>query len=383
MTHGLTIIESATGPRPVKDASLSTIGIIATATAAVGAPTAALDLAFPLDTPVLVTDIDAAIGAAGTGGTLKLALQAIADQTSPILVVVRVAVGADAAAQDINTIGGITGNDYKGLSALVNAEAVVGVRPRIIGAPGLDSAAVTAQLVVSAKKLRGMAYAAAVGATQAAVITYRATYSARELMLIWPNFTGGFAGDAVARALGLRARIDQQIGWHKTISNVQVDGVTGMDKDVNFDLMDNTTAAALLNDADITTLVRTTGFRFWGNRTTSDLPEYAFESAVRTSQALQDICATAILPFVDQPLTVGLVKDLLETMNAEVRQLVSEGRIIGAKFEYKPEDNSATALSEGKPKFRFTFTPAAPMENTQVALTITDFYYAGFADQLN
>ena len=383
MTHGLTILESATGPRPVKDASLSTIGIIVTATAAAGAPTAALDAMFPLNTPVLVTNIDSALGLVLTGGTLNLALEAIADQSSPILVVVRVAVGADAAAQDTAVIGGVVGNDYTGLSALVNAEAVTGVRPRIIGAPGLDSLLVTPELVIAAKKLRGMAYARAIGETQAAAILYRVNFAARELMLIWPNFTGGFVGDAVARALGLRARIDQQIGWHKTISNIQVDGVTGIDKDVNFDLMDSTTAAALLNDSDITTLVRTTGFRFWGNRTTSDLPEYAFESAVRTSQALQDICATAILPFVDQPLTVGLVKDLLETMNAEVRQLVSEGRIIGAKFEYKPEDNSATALSEGKPKFRFTFTPAAPMENPQVGLIITDFYYAGFADQLN
>lgn len=381
--HGLTITESATGPRPVQDASLSIIGIVVTAAAAAGAPTAALDAMFPVNTPVLVIDIDAALGLVLTGGTLKPALQAIADQTSPILVVVRVNEGADAAATDTAVIGGMVGNDYTGLQALVNAEAVVGVRPRIIGAPGLDSAAVTAALVIAAKKLRGMAYARAIGVDQAAAILYRATYSARELMLIWPNFTGGFAGDAVARALGLRARIDEQIGWHKTISNVQVDGVTGIDKDVSFDLLDPSTAAGLLNDADITTLVRTTGFRFWGNRTCSDLPEFAFESAVRTSQALQDICATAILPFVDQPLTIGMVKDLLETMNAEVRQLISEGRIIGANFEYRPEDNSSTALSEGKPKFRFTFTPAAPMENPQVGLIITDFYYAGFADQLN
>ena len=58
MTHGLTILESATGPRPVKDASLSTIGLSVTATAAAGAPTAALDAMFPMNTPVLVTDID-------------------------------------------------------------------------------------------------------------------------------------------------------------------------------------------------------------------------------------------------------------------------------------------------------------------------------------
>lgn len=383
MVHGLTITESATGPRPVKDASLSVIGLIATATAAAGAPTAALDAMFPLNTPVLVSNIDNALGLVLTGGTLGPAIEAIADQSSPIMVVVRVAIDAVQANQDANVIGGVVGNDYTGLSALVNAKAVTGIAPRIIVAPGLDSALVAPEMVIAAKKLRGMAYARAIGATQSAAILYRAGFAARELMLIWPNFTGPFTGDAVARAAGLRARIDEQIGWHKTISNIQVDGVTGIDKDVSFDLLDPSTAAGLLNDADITTLVRTSGYRFWGNRTCSDVSQYAFESAVRTSQALQDICANAIEPFIDMPMTVGLIKDMEETMNAEVRQLVAEGRIIGAKFEYRAEDNSATALSEGKPKFRFTFTPAAPLENPQVGLIITDFYYAGFADQLN
>jgi uncharacterized protein len=383
MFHGLKITESATGPRPVKDASLATIGIIVTATAAAGAPTAALDAMFPLNTPVLITDIDSALGLVLTGGTLNLALEAIADQTSPIVIVVRVAVGVDQAAQDAAVIGGVVGNDYTGLSALVNAKAVVGERPRILIAPGLDTQAVTVEGVIAAKKVRGVFYARAIGADQAAAIVYRANFAARELRLFWPNFTGGFAGDAVARAAGMRARIDQEMGWHEDIMNFQVDGVTGIDKDVSFDLMDSTTASALLNQSEITTLVRTTGYRFWGSHTCSDLPEWTFEVAVRTGQAMQDICANALGPFVGRGMTVGRIKDMLETMNAEVRQLIAEGRIIGANFEYRPEDNSATALAEGKPKFRFTFTPVAPMAEIGVGLIITDFYYAGFADQLN
>jgi hypothetical protein len=33
---------------------------------------------------------------------------------------------------------------------------------------------------------------------------------------------------ATARALGLRAKIDEQTGWHKSLSNVGVNGVTGI-----------------------------------------------------------------------------------------------------------------------------------------------------------
>ena len=57
------------------------------------------------------------------------------------------------------------------------------------------------------RKLRGMAYAKAIGADVAAAILYRADFSARELMLIYPDFAGEAAGDAVARA-DVKARLE-------------------------------------------------------------------------------------------------------------------------------------------------------------------------------
>ncbi len=58
-------------------------------------------------------------------------------------------------------------------------------------------------------------------------------------MLIWPDFTGWdtvlnaeATAYATARALGLRAKIDEQTGWHKSLSNVGVNGVTGISADV-------------------------------------------------------------------------------------------------------------------------------------------------------
>jgi phage tail sheath protein FI len=327
--------------------------------------------------------LKAAISAAGNVGTLLPALTAITDQSSPIIIVVRVAPDADAAIETANVIGGVVDNEYTGLQALLAAQAKTGIRPRILGAPGLETAAVTAAMVVVAKRLRAMVYAAPEGDSEAAVILERANYSARELMLIWPEFSGEFEGDAVARALGLRARIDEEIGWHKTISNVAVSGVTGLTKDIHFDLLDPSTPAGLLNDNAITTIIRHNGFRFWGNRTTSDTPEYAFESAVRSLHALQDEIESAMFPFVDQPITVALIKDILETINARFRKLVRDGRIIGAEAFFDRDDNAATDLAAGRPKFRIEFTPAAPNENPNIDLIITDFYYSGFADLVN
>jgi phage tail sheath protein FI len=382
--HGITIRETTIGARTIRTASLGYIGLIATATAAAGAATEALDAAFPLDTPVLVTDVEAAAGSAGTGGTLRAALQAIGDQTSPIVVVVRVAPGDDQAETDANVIGGTDGNSYTGIQALLAAQGKLGVRPRIIGAPGLDSQAVTAQLVIAAKKLRARVYARAIGDDVADVITYRENFGDRELTLIWPNTAASFAGDAVARALGLRARITEEQGWHKTLSNVTIGGVTALAKDVHFDLQDESNDAGLLNAAQVVTLIRNDGFRFWGNRTCAgdDQPEFSFESAVLTSFALQDMILSAVAPFMDQPMTIGLVKDLLETINAQLRLLVTEGRIIGAEAYYDPSKNSSAALAAGRPTISLKYTPAAPLENPIIELVNTAEYYDGFADQL-
>ncbi|SUH07638.1 major tail sheath protein [Salmonella enterica subsp. enterica] len=64
-------------------------------------------------------------------------------------------------------------------------------------------------------------------------------------MLIWPDFIN-FDTVLKADADGLRLRpcarpackIDEQIGWHKTLSNVGVNGVTGISADVFWDLQD-------------------------------------------------------------------------------------------------------------------------------------------------
>ena len=382
--HGIKVNNLTTGARAVQPVSTAIIGMVVTATAPVGAAADALNLAFPLNKPVLVTDIRDAIGKAGTGGTLKPALEAIADQTTPILVVVRVTEGADDAATEANVIGTIGVDGVAtGMQALLDAEVQLGVRPRILGCPGLDTEDVTAALVIIAKKLRGFVYAAVPDETVAAALVYRADFSARELMLIWPNFSSDFEGDAIARAMGLRSRIDQEQGPHYALSNNAVDGVTGISKSVHFDLQDATTPAGLLNDGDITTIVRMTGFRFWGVRTTSDVPQYAFESVVRMDQFIQDTMAMGLAWAVGKPATVGLFRDIEETINAELSRLKARGWIIGGEAFIDPSLNSPASLSAGIGTVDYDVTYAAPLEQLILNQRITDKYYAGFADQLN
>ena len=383
--HGITVTEIETGARTLTAVSTAVIGLVAIASDADAD-------AFPLDRPALITDIEAAIGNAGVDGTLAKSLRAIADQTRPIVVVVRVEEGEDAAETASNVIGTTDANGQKsGMQALLAAQAQLGVKPKILGTPGLETQAVTAALAVVAQKLRGFAYARAIGATVAEAILYRANFSARELMLLMPDFLAwdtatdaNVTSYAAARAMGLRALIDETVGPHKTLSNIAVQGVVGLTKDIHWDIEDQDSEAGLLNAAEVTALVRTdSGYRFWGNRTTAEAESlFVFESTVRVAQLLADTIVNGMMWAIDKPLTPSLAKDIIETINGFFRQLKAQGIILGANAWFDEANNSVASLKAGKLRIDYDYTVPPPLEDLGFNQRITDSYFADFASQL-
>lgn len=387
--HGVRVTEIDDGINTVRIISTAVIGLVATADDADAAT-------FPLNTPVLLTRLSTAISKAGSSGTLKRSLEAIAAQTSPTIVVVRVAEGVGeteaekATDQQAKTIGTAVDGQYTGLQALLAAQARCGVRPRILGAPGLDTQAVATALVTVAKKLRAMAYVGCPTVNNVTdALAYASNFGDRELMLIWPNFvrfnsttSANEEMPAAAYALGMRAKIDEEQGWHKTISNVAVQGVVGLSKDVHWDLQDSDTEANILNEANITTLIQSNGFRFWGSRTCSTEENFAFESATRTAQILADSIAESHMWAVDKPLLPGLVRDILEGVNAKFRELKTAGYIIDATAVYNEDVNSTATLKSGKLSIDYDYTPVPPLENLLFRQAITDTYFADFATRI-
>lgn len=383
--HGITVTEVSNGARTLTAVSTAIIGLVATAADADAT-------VFPLDTPVLVSSVETAIGQAGSEGTLARSLRAIADITRPVIVVVRVAEGDSEAETASNVIGTVTADGTPtGMQALLTAASQVGVVPRILGTPGLESQAVTTALAIVAKKLRGFAYARAIGATIAAAKLYRANFSQRELMLLMPDFTvwdtaasANVQSYAAAHAMGLRAMIDEDTGPHKTLSNVAVDGVVGLSQPVRWSISDQDTDAGLLNASQITALIRkTSGFAFWGNRTCSDVPEFAFESTVRVAQLLADTIELGMEWAVDKPLTPALARDVIETVNGLFRRLRAAGVLLGAEAWYDESVNTVDTLRTGKLTIRYKYTVPPPLEDLSFSQEITDEYFADFAAQLS
>lgn len=384
--HGVRVLEINEGTRTITTVSTAIVGMVCTADDADVA-------AFPLNTPVLLTDVLAASGKAGETGTLARSLDAIADQAKPVTVVVRVEQGDTEAETTTNIIGGVDATTGKktGMKALLAAQSLLGVKPRILGVPGHDSNAVATELLSVAQSLRAFAYLSAYGCkTVSDAIAYRENFSQREAMLIWPDFlswdtvtNADAKAFATARALGLRAKIDQQTGWHKTLSNVGVNGVTGISADVFWDLQDSATDANLLNKNDVTTLIRKDGYKFWGSRTCSDDPLFQFENYTRTAQVLADTMAEAHMWAVDMPLHPSLAKDVLEGIKAKFRELKSAGYIIDGNAWIDDAVNDKDTLKAGKLVIDYDYTPVPPLENLLLRQRITDQYLVSFTQKVN
>ncbi|HAZ7600338.1 TPA: phage tail protein [Escherichia coli] len=122
--HGVQVLEINDGTRVISTVSTAIVGMVCTASDA-DAET------FPLNKPVLITNVQSAIAKAGKKGTLAASLQAIADQSKPVTVVVRVedGTGEDEETKLAQTVSNIIGTtdengQYTGLKALLAAESV-------------------------------------------------------------------------------------------------------------------------------------------------------------------------------------------------------------------------------------------------------------------
>lgn len=373
--HGVSSIEETGGVRPITDLASEIIAIICTADDAD-------PKAYPENVPVGFPSIDLAIVGAGAKGTLLPSLEAIKQQTNCPIIVVRVQAGATDEETIANIIGSSEGGIKKGINALEIARAKTGMSPRILGVPDFDSQLITADLAAMAKKLNAFAYAPALDDMDVTKVgAYREKFGSRELMLVDDHFTriDPITGEAhrantIARILGVRARLDQDQGWHKSISNTVVEGVTGIEKGRSYELTDPNTEANFLNRKDITTLVQDAGFRIWGNRTTSDDPNFSFEVATRTAQMIKITIANGQKWAIDRPMHATLIIDVMAGIQAKLDEWTRLGKILGGRVWSDPTINTKERVKDGKFRVDFSYMYVPPLENLEVAQWVDDSF---------
>ena len=384
--HGVKVTEVAEAIRTLNTSSTAVIGLVATAE---DADTEA----YPLNKPTLLTGITStAIAKAGKKGTLSRALSGIADIVNCKVIVIRVAEVDDENQMKANVIGGVDESTgaYTGLKAFLISSAVCGVKPRIFCVPKYDNQEVTTALVGVAQKLNGFVYASCYGCeTKEQAVTYRRNFSQRELMLIFGDFLSFNVNTkkteidyAVTRAAAMRAYMDTTTGWHTSISNKGLNGVTGVTKPLSFDINDNATDVNYLNEQGITCCVNYNGFQFWGLRTCSADKLFIYENYTRTAQVLKDTIAQSFDWAVDKPISVTLVKEITEAINGKWRDWITKGYLVGGKAWLNKELNGALNLKDGKLLISYDYCPVPPLEQLGFNQYISDEYLVEFSNKL-
>ena len=373
--HGVTANEYTKGLRPIADVTSNIIGIVAIADDAD-------ENVFPLDKPMFTTSVAAVIDKAGKTGTLYKVLDGILDQADARVIVVRVSSNSEAEAQKANVIAGV--------KALRKAAAVTGFRPNIIGAPELDVQDVTTEMVAVAEALGAFVYAScATSDDLEEVKTYRRNFGSRFLMLVDGDFTSFNDADkttgkaaTIGRILGARARLDDSIGPHKSISNTEILGVSGISNPRSFGLLDKNSEANTINNADVTVLIRENGYRVWGNRTCSTDPVWAFEPTVRMSNLIKETIATSFLWAMDKPMHPSLMIDILMSINAKLSEYVAKGWLLGAEVRIDRQKVSTARVSSGIFAFDYEFTVPPPLENIELNQYVSDKFIVNLTDKV-
>jgi hypothetical protein len=274
----------------------------------------------------------------------------------------------DDAATLANVIG--SGAAGTGVHALVGAESVVHVVPRILIAPGFtDESACVAELVGIAERLRAVVVADGPNTTDAAAITYRGNFGSDRLYIIDPavkvfdTATNAEATQAASpRVAGIIAKSDNERGFWWSPSNREMQGITGTSRAVDFELGDASSRANYLNENEVATIIRKDGYRLWGNRSCSADPKWAFLSVRRTADMIHESLLRSHLWAVDRNITRTYVEDVLESVNAYLAHLTAIGAVIGGRCWADEELNTPDQIALGRVYFDFDFTPPYPAE---------------------
>jgi phage tail sheath protein FI len=370
----------------VRTVKSSVIGIVGTAP---DADTAA----FPLDTPVLVaasrTEAAKLDTTGAKAGTLPRALDAILTQVGAAIVVIRVAPGENSEKTATSIIGGIdekTG-DASGMEALVSAESLLGLRPRILLAPGFSDQKTVADALLSiAARLRAIVLIDGPDTTDAAVMAtedgYRFQFDNSRGYLVDPavKVRGDDGEDVTIPAspfvAGLIAKIDNERGFWWSPSNNAILGITGTGRPVDFLLGDENSRANLLNSHDVNTIIRESGFRLWGNRTLASIDrKYTFLPVRRTADMINDSIQKASLAFIDRPINRQLCESIVDTVNEYLRSLIGQGAILGGECWFERENNPNGDLMQGIIRFRYKFQPPTPAEHIIYESAVVEEYF--------
>lgn len=372
--HGVTVTLVDTGARTIALPSTSIIGLCDTYTVSPAASAKPNDL-------VLLTSEREAIAAFGEDSAITRAAKAVFLKAKAVIVACGVAELEDEALQTSAIIGGVLASGQRtGLQALLDGKSRFNAQPRLLIAPKHSATqAVATAMDALAGKLRAIAIVDGPNTTDEAVLAYAQEFGSKRIYMVdpgvqqWDTVTSKTI-DAPASAFtaGLFAWTDTEYGFWASPSNKEFVGITGTTRPIEFLDGDETCRANLLNNANITTIIRDGGYRLWGNRTLSADSKWSFVTRVRTLDIVMDAILAGHKWAVDRSITKTYVKDVTDGLDAFMRDLKNQGAVINFEVFADTELNTASQLEEGKVYWNIRFTDVPPAENPIFRVEVTN-----------
>ena len=372
--HGVTVALVDTGARTIALPSTSIIGLCDTFTVSPAASAKPNDL-------VLLTSEREAVAAFGEDAAITRAAKAVFLKAKAVIVACGVAKLEDEALQTSAIIGGVLASGQRtGLQALLDGKSRFNAQPRLLIAPKHSATqAVATAMDALAGKLRAIAIVDGPNTTDEAVLAYAQEFGSKRIYMVdpgvqqWDTVTSAtIDSPASAFAAGLFAWTDTEYGFWASPSNKEFVGITGTTRPIEFLDGDETSRANLLNNANISTIIRDGGYRLWGNRTLSTDSKWAFVTRVRTVDIVMDAILAGHKWAVDRSITKTYVKDVTDGLEAFMRDLKNQGAVINFEVYADTALNTASQLEQGKVYWNIRFTDVPPAENPIFRVEVTN-----------
>jgi phage tail sheath protein FI len=297
-------------------------------------------------------------------GTLVPIMDAIRlHTTAPVIVV----------ALDALTLANAVGSaaTFTHAFRFLQAEAELGVKPAILAQCLVGE--VESDLIAIGNKLAAHVYLDGPNTTDAAAIAAVATAASQRVAFCDPAFENANA-DVIGLSV-LHAAVASTLNFWETVSNKVVLGVEKTSRSIGWAMGDATSQAQLLNNAKISTLIRSnSGWRLWGGLSTSADAQFKFHSVSRTDDVIAQSIQAAFIWAVDAGITKTFVEDVVESVKAFLRGLKAQGAIIDGTAWADKDLNTPTSIAAGNLFIDYDFTPIYPAFSITMRRHLTNEY---------
>jgi hypothetical protein len=386
--------------QPFIIADMSTIGGVFTKPAANGPDPAK----FPPNTPVhFTTDDLEMVTAAGTAGTLKQTIDAVASEgVIASMVATVVPEGADIDATMANVVG--SAGSQTGLFSLLHAQGETGVEPDIIIAPGYTSQrlgnaanpAATAIDAICERIMTAIGVCDTPSTTKVDAVEWAADFAeTMNLVAIGQAVRESVGGVPTVRpasphVAGLIVKTDKEEGApYYNPGNRVLRGILGPSRAVSFRIDDPDCEANYLIQRGVNSIVqieknRTSrasnspqGKTFWGFFNTSNDPLWRAINVVRTRKAIREVIPRTLVKYVGKNLGAHISVLLLQALDDFLSELQSlpKPAILGHEVKWDRSLNSNATLRTGGFVVTANFEESPPITDIQV---YTGRYEAAF-----